>query len=192
MNNKGITLVELMVSMVLISIVMVFIFALLLNMKNEDYLSSAKSEDSLNRSEIIHLIENDFINYNLSSVAQTSCPSGANFCLRFGFYNYSYKNLYFFEDHLVYDNEVFYLSTGSFEIDKIKYCYTKKESLNSSLKDAYSYFSLSVPVTHDAAVKRKNSIDLSYLSTKKNYIFSVPNSFSFTYKGNYIQVLSSC
>lgn len=181
MNNKGITLVELMVSIVLISIVMVFIFALLLDMKNEDYLSSSKSEDALNRSEIIHLIENDFINYKLSRVSQTSCPSGAKFCLRFDFYNNGSKNLIFFDNHLVYDNEVFYISVGSFEVENSKFCYTQTDS-------NYAYFSLTVPITHDATVKRKTSIDLSYLSTKSDSIFSVSNSFNINGK----QINKSC
>ena len=178
MNNKGITLVELMVSLILISIVMVFIFALLVDMKNEDYLSSSKSEDALNRTEIIHLIENDFINYKLSNVSQDTCPSGANFCLKFNFYNNPEKKLYFFDDHLVYDNEAFYLSIGSFEVDKTEFCYTKNVPTDPDAKNSYAYFNLTVPVTHDATVNRKTTIDLSYLNTKYDSTFNVDDSFN--------------
>ena len=186
MNNKGVTLVELMVSLVLITIVMIFIFNLLFEMKNEDYLSSSKSDDAMKRSEIIHLIQNDFINYKLKKVTQISCTNGATFCINFSFHETSDKKLFFFKDHLVYNDEVFYISVGSFETDKTTYCRysvnkeTKLEGTNNQIIESYyNYFKLTIPITHDATVKRKTTIDLSYLSTKKaKRLESVPASFN--------------
>ena len=66
LNNKGVTLIELIVSLALISIVMVFIFNLLIDLKAEDSLSSKRSTDALNRSTIIRLIQNDFLDKTIN------------------------------------------------------------------------------------------------------------------------------
>ena len=66
MNKKGLTLVELIFSLALISIIMVFIFNLIGDLKTEDSLSKTRSEDSLTRSTVINLIQNDFIKIDLN------------------------------------------------------------------------------------------------------------------------------
>ena len=183
MNNKGMTLVEVIVSLILIVIVMIFIFSILIDLKNEDYLSNSKSEDAIKRTEIIHLIENDFINYHLKEITNSnSCQNNAKFCLGFKFYDISDKNLLFFDDHLVYDNEVWYISLGKFETEKLTWCYTETLPL-------YRYFSITIPITHDAAVKRKTTIDLSYISTKEDVKFSMP---TYLRLSNGTQINKSC
>ena len=62
MNKKGMTLMEVLVSLVLISIVMIFIVNLLSDLKNEGILSNRRNEDSLTRASFINVTEAEFIN----------------------------------------------------------------------------------------------------------------------------------
>ena len=158
MNNKGLTLIEILVSIALIAIILVFIFTLLADLKNEDYLSSSKGIDGLNRTEVIHLIENDFIERNLSRMEQNNC--GNDLCLTFYFADGGSKSLKVYEKYIVYDNERWTLESGNFIVANTHYC--KLSNFNES---GYYLFELSIPMTHDAQSHRKFSIDLTHVST---------------------------
>ena len=68
MDNKGFTLIEIMVSISLIAIVLVFMFNLLGDIKRENALSNNDIADALNRATITRIIQNDFIEKNLTIV----------------------------------------------------------------------------------------------------------------------------
>ena len=178
MNNKGTTLVEVVVSILLIAMVMILIFQMLMNLRNEDYISTSKSEDSLVRTEIIHLVENDFINKELKKISQVSCASGGIFCLKFDFYDGTSKRLDFQNNAAIYGDEIWYVSKvnntyiAKYDVANVKFCY----HANTSAK--YYYFSMTIPLTHDASLKRKNSIDISYMTLRDDRTISVPTSFT--------------
>lgn len=67
LNNKGITLVEIIISVALISIVLVFLFSLLIQVNNENSENEVKSTYLVNQSTFIKQIEEDFLDYNLSN-----------------------------------------------------------------------------------------------------------------------------
>lgn len=67
LNNKGITLVEIVISVALISIVLIFLFNLLIQVNNENADNEIKSSYLVNQSTFIKQIEEDFIEYKLSS-----------------------------------------------------------------------------------------------------------------------------
>ena len=85
MNNKGMTLMEVLVSLVLISIVMIFIVNLLSDLKNEDVISAKRNEDTLTRAALINVIQGDLINSDnyLETVIKKSRDSGYNDCTAF-------------------------------------------------------------------------------------------------------------
>lgn len=60
MNKKGITLVEIIISIVLISIVLILLFSLLISVKDINYESKVNSSYLINKSLIIKKIEEDF------------------------------------------------------------------------------------------------------------------------------------
>lgn len=60
LNNRGMTLVEIIVSISLVSIVMVFTLNLLTDLKSEETLGEGKTSDLLNRSIIIKTVQKDF------------------------------------------------------------------------------------------------------------------------------------
>lgn len=72
-NKKGMTLVELIVSIALISIVLVFLFALFINVKDINEESEINTTYLINKALIIKDIEEDFTNDNLSNITLSEC-----------------------------------------------------------------------------------------------------------------------
>ena len=68
LNSKGMTIVEIILAIGLVSIVMVQVLNLLVDLKDEQVLGEGKTRDLSNRSIIIQQVENDFINNTISSI----------------------------------------------------------------------------------------------------------------------------
>ena len=121
MNKKGITLVEIVISVALISVVMLFLFRLLTDMQYErDHASYAKSNQQV-RASIIEHIQNDFRILGLKNV--TISPD--NRSINFTFENNVTKTLTITEYSLKYaDEETWELKKDNedtkIEIAKIK------------------------------------------------------------------------
>lgn len=121
MNKKGITLVEIIISVSLISIVLLFLFNLLIQVNNENSDNEVKSSYLVNQATFIKQIEEDFLEYEFKS-GSSSCtvikssgttskdklylPKKKNNnikCLKFIFgdttYSYAYLFLYEREDN---------------------------------------------------------------------------------------------
>ncbi len=75
LNNKGMTLVEIILSIGLVSIVMVQVLNLLVDLKDEQILGQDKTNDLTNRSIIIKTIEDEFTDNQIYSIEV--CPSGS-------------------------------------------------------------------------------------------------------------------
>ena len=76
MNKKGMTLVEIIISIVLISIVLIFLFSLLITVKDINDESEVNSTYLINKSLILKNIEEDFDKSNKITFKQCSIPSG--------------------------------------------------------------------------------------------------------------------
>ena len=61
LNRKGMSLTEVIAALVILSIVMIFLFNILSDLRYEDYLSLSRNEDAINRANLINIIENDNI-----------------------------------------------------------------------------------------------------------------------------------
>ena len=72
LNNKGITLVELLVSIVLVSVVLVFIVQLITDLKNETQGNDFAYNNQLNRTEVLYTLQNDLNNNYLVGVEDKS------------------------------------------------------------------------------------------------------------------------
>ncbi len=68
LNNKGITLVEIIVSVALISVVLIFLFYMLIQVNNENADNELRSSYLVNQASFIKQIEEDFIDYKLESI----------------------------------------------------------------------------------------------------------------------------
>ena len=165
MNKKGFTLIELIFSLVLVSIVLIFIMSLLSDLKREDSLNSSRSADLLTRSNIISLIENDIINKGVSSISESN-KNGSYINIKIDFNDNTTKNLIVYSNYLVYGapnklekwdfKSIKFLNPSS---NKYKYCYKKSDK--SSVDGKYYYMlNLNIPVDSDIYAKRKYDFDI--------------------------------
>ena len=188
--SKGTTMVEIMVSVVLISIVMIFIFTILVDLKNEYALASKKSKDSISRAGFMRIIQNDFSKYTLK--AFNPCPSttfrNAKICMAFTFGDpISGNNLftkYFavivnttnsdLNDYIIYDDsnsssfERWDLEDGKYNADRISLCYDQPGSTDGSLtsvekNNLYHFFRLVVPAYSNTSSNRKYDIEIVHV-----------------------------
>lgn len=72
LNNKGMSLMELLVSIVLISIVLSFLFQLLIDLKAETDNNNYVYNNQVNRTDVIYTIEKDLNKYTLLGVEDAS------------------------------------------------------------------------------------------------------------------------
>lgn len=77
LNQKGTTLMELIISIALISVVLVFMFQLLLDVNNEQENNNFAINNQVNRAEVIRYISNDLANYTLTSISDLSTSKDA-------------------------------------------------------------------------------------------------------------------
>lgn len=108
MNKKGITLVEIIISIGLISLVMLFLFNLLIDMQYEEDHASFAKENQLNRAAIIKNVQEDFAESELKRIAEIQRDSD-NTRIVFEFNKSSPKFLEIYSDHISYDGETWYI-----------------------------------------------------------------------------------
>ena len=74
-NNKGMTIVEILISVCIIALVLTLLFALLIQVRNEENNNSIQSNFLMNQSTFIKQIEEDIVNYGVKAI--TPCEIGA-------------------------------------------------------------------------------------------------------------------
>lgn len=110
MNKRGMTLAEIIVSVTLISIVLIFLMRLLTTLRYEQNFSSYEKGNSVARAEIIKAVQADLLAYNLFDLKDESNSAGNNKAvLHFIFADVNSTNKY-----LIVESEVIsYCSTKS-------------------------------------------------------------------------------
>jgi len=103
MNQKGITLVEVIISVGLISVVMLFLFNVLQDMQFEDAHASYAKDNQLNRAIILKNVQDDFADYKLNNVQIQNIADGRE--IIFGFAEIASKALTVHENSISYDGE---------------------------------------------------------------------------------------
>ena len=155
MNNKGFTLIELMVSVILISIVLVFMFNLLGDIKRESALSNEDISDNLDRATITRIIQNDFIESKLTTISICN-DSDTILCYNFTFQDNSSKKLLVREKEIEYDNERWILDYGKYSTNGNIYC--------TSNIGNYYYLKILIPVIDHPTDNRIHNIELIRIS----------------------------
>lgn len=176
MNNKGTTLVEVMISIGLIAIVMVFLFNLLIDLKSEDSLSTKNNDEALNRATIIRIINTDFINKGLKQLTFCDNKDCTSTYLYFNFYfnDGTSKKMQVFEDHLIYDDEGWKLSSGKYNLGALDYCYKNPEGTKEY------YLKINIPVVHKTSTNRNFDLDIVNMGEIDN--INIPNSILYNSK----------
>lgn len=72
MNKKGTSILELIISIALISLTLLFLVRLIVDINNKETNSSYTKENSINRAEIIRAIESDITNKELQEIKDLS------------------------------------------------------------------------------------------------------------------------
>lgn len=109
MNKKGMTLVEVIISVGLISVVMLFLFNLLLDMQYENSHASYLKENQVNRATIIKTVEEDLMNNTLNNVRIER--NASNSIIRFDFTTFV-TELTVMKDRISYEGETWLLETN--------------------------------------------------------------------------------
>ena len=75
LSNKGISLIELLISIVLIGVVLIFMFQLMVDLKNETNNNDFAYNNQVNRTEVIYNIQNDLLLYTLEGIEDKSAEN---------------------------------------------------------------------------------------------------------------------
>ena len=107
MNKKGFTLIEVIVSIGLISIVMLLLFQLLLDIQYESNHTSYAKENQVNRATVIETVQKDLMNNTLASIP-TITTNGDRKEITLTFQDFA-KTIRVAEDRITYDSETWLL-----------------------------------------------------------------------------------
>lgn len=168
MNKKGITLVEFVVSVSLVSMVMVFLFNLLIDVQYTTKYGSFAKENQLNRASITRTIMDDFSNLGLIGMREGS--NSTSFTeLFFRFSNGSEKRLRIEGKSIIYGDEKWSMksnnSNTSYQVRCIKYQYVSpSSSCQGGLCSDYFSVHIRIPVTiTNYEENTMDDIDLFYV-----------------------------
>lgn len=178
LNNKGITLVELIVSIALISIVIMFLFRLLVDVRYSENNTDYNRENQQTRAIIIKTVETDFLERKLIGLDDSSSTENT-FEVKFSYADGTTGILRAVSDSVTYTNSA---GTEKWRIEKetestqlnIR-CVSYQTSLFKTSDGEFFYVSFTIPVSVNQ--KKKNYIDdleFFYLGEKKDLN---PNAF---------------
>ena len=73
--NRGVSIVEILLSIIIIGLILIVLFNMLINVRNEDQNNQIQSQFVLNQAQFVEKIEEDFVNYGISSVSSCDVMS---------------------------------------------------------------------------------------------------------------------
>ncbi len=155
LNNKGITLVELVVSIGLISIIILFLFRLLVDLRYSNNNTDFNRIDQQTRAVILKTIQKDFIERKIIKIEDLT--NGENLVLQFTYSDNSSAKLQVSKKSITYilgnDKETWELKeeNAEFGIHCVKF------SNNLTSEEELFFLQITIPVVMKS--KPKNSID---------------------------------
>lgn len=168
MNKNGFTILELLISIALISVVLLLLLRVMMSLEVINHDTSYASDDEIARTEITRNIESDFLEYHFYGleIQKTQEDTTINLLMD------EEKKLVIKEDSLTYDDEVYSLKSSNASYDLcVEYQYR-------DLENDYYWVSIIIPVLIDGKNSTfKDDIELTFLGLK-NENFSFPTSFS--------------
>ena len=156
MNKKGVTILELLISITLTSIIVLLLIEVIISLNKVNNNENYASDDEIKRTEIIKNIESDFLKLKLNGLTINDNK------ILFIFEDNSTKELTINTNSLIYDNEKYVLETKNATYSTcFKYNY-------QDLDNNYYLITLDIPVI----IKNKkdfkgDDISLTYLGLKK-------------------------
>ena len=168
MNKSGFTILELLISIGLISIVMLLLLRVMMSLEVINHDTSYASDDEIARTEIIKNIENDFLELHLNGLQIEKKNGALDILLQMD----EEKRIVIEEKQIMYDNEVYSLDSTNATYDIcIDYQY-------QDLEGDYYLLILTIPVLIDGEnTTMKDDLEFTYLGLKNEYT-QYPPSFS--------------
>lgn len=156
-NKKGITILELLISITLISIVVLLLIRVMFSLNSIASSKNYASEDEISRAEIIKNIESDFLSQHLNGL---NINTNNNIELIFQYEN-SASKLIINQNSLTYNNEKYTLNSKNAAYDScLKYEY-------QDLDDGYYLLKIEIPVLiNNENTTLNDDIILTYLGLK--------------------------
>lgn len=158
MNKKGVTILELLISITLISIVILLLIKVIFSLDNINNDKTYASNDEISRTEIIKNIESDFLKLKLEGL---EIRKEENTTIKF-YYESIYKELKIEKDKITYNNETKTLESSGATYDLCpSYEYI-------SLDDNYYLIKINIPVLiNNENTRIEDDINLTYIGLKK-------------------------
>lgn len=169
MNNKGSTLLELIISIVLISVILVFMVRLLVDLNDSETNNKYAKKNQVIRAEILRTIENDLQNKIITNIRDNSTTS--NLIITFKFDGNKESNINVLKDKLTYKNtagktRTWTLKEGYFDITQSPVDFNQDENIYSLIIDIPVY------TTNEFNTKNNNNllddILVSYIGRTKD------------------------
>jgi len=159
MNKKGITLVEFVVSIALVSIVLIFLFNLMLDVQYSAKSGDFARENQLNRGSIMKTVMDDFSNLGL--IGMKEGVSGTDhLVLIFRYRNGSEKTLTVYQKYVTYGDERWSLrssnTNANYQVRCIPYQYINNVCQNGNCSD---YFSIRIRIPIVITNQKENTMD---------------------------------
>ena len=159
MNKKGITIIELLVSISIIAIIIILLLRVMISLNNINNNGTYASSDEISRTTIIKNIENDFLKYSLKGLKVNKKDDKTEITLSF---DTKYDQVLIIED-----DKLTYKDTYNLESNKAKYNLCPKINY-LDLDDNYYLITIEIEVLIDNEAKQeKDDIYLSYVGLKK-------------------------
>lgn len=168
MNKKGFTILELLISIALISVVLLLLLRVMLALEAINHDKSYASDDEIARTEIIGNIEQDFLDYHLNGLQIKRQDEKMILTL----FMDQEKTIIIDNKSLTYDNEKYSLkSTNATYGSCLTYQYQE-------LENDYYLVSIVIPVYIDGEnTTVKDDLELTYLGLK-NELSNYPRRFT--------------
>ena len=169
MNNKGSTLLELIISIALISVILVFMVRLLVDLNDSETNNKYAKKNQVIRAEILRTIENDLQNKIITNIRDNSTTS--NLIITFKFDGNKESNINVLKDKLTYKNtagktRTWTLKEGDFDITQSPVDFNQDENIYSLIIDIPVY------TTNEFNTKNNNNllddILVSYIGRTKD------------------------
>jgi prepilin-type N-terminal cleavage/methylation domain-containing protein len=188
MKNKGFTLTELIISIALISLVVVFLFRLFVDLEYTDSEKDYSRDNQQTRAIIIKKVQDDFLDYGLIGLKDNSTNS--ELVIKFMFNGDKTSTLKVGDDYVTYtntldDTEKWVLDKESdymgYNINCVKYTIDGEASTDEG---EFFYLKFSIPLKYKS--DSQNSIDdLEFSYAGKKTSINMSNFVSSTHLGKY-------
>lgn len=160
MNKKGFTILELLISILLISIVLLLLLRVMMSLETINHDTSYASDDEIRRTEIIKNVEESFLDSGLNGLRIVSLNDKTVLT----FLMDEEQTLEIYQDHLVFQEEVYSLESKNATYSSCA------EYKYFDLDEDYYFITITIPVLIDGVnTTSRDDLIFSYLGLKNEF-----------------------